>query len=317
MTITVFNLAVLRAAAENQHPGTYFGSFASLKIWIAATRDLGWIDDDGRTTSRGKLIAEQLNLTKQDLARAYLWPNADLLVNQAIGLHRTTADCTTMTKQQVFFHGSPNRFEQFSYDFCSKSSDYMGSGFYFTSSPHEALGYAKDTPKVNLPQSPTIVVAKLELKHPQPCNEEINLTPSQVRALVLSAPNFDEFLRDTYDVDHIGLEAATKQALNMFKHTGAVNIRIYLNKLSNTVYGDDHIEAFNRNVCKYLNIDAMTDTYDNSSHVCAFFPEQIEVIDRVPAAEIENWIELNRDKWKIDIQEKNESPKIHPTPQWG
>lgn len=295
--IEIFNLAVLRAAIEQVSLSTYFGSLGALKQWVASTQALGLIGSGNQPTAKGQLIADQLELTKQPAGRAYLWPHSDRLTAKATALSESLAH---QPRQKVFFHGSPNKIEQFQYEHCSKSEDYMGSGFYFTSNAHDALHYALADPKVAVPHEPTIIVAKLNIKHAHDCLSDLKIPDNQVRLLVTNAPYFESFLRDNFDVEFMGVEAAKQEALALFTHEEPVDVRRYLNSLANDLYGNAHIEAFNRNVAEFLGIDAMTQTFTSSTHVCAYFPEQIEIIERIPTDDINEWIEANIDQWEFD-----------------
>ena len=82
-TISIHNLAVLRAAVEGVHLGTYFGSWASLRLWIEDTHGLGWIDLDGQPSNTGLTLAAKLPFATQGHGRAYLWPDSDALVAMA------------------------------------------------------------------------------------------------------------------------------------------------------------------------------------------------------------------------------------------
>lgn len=81
--ITIFNLAVLRAAVERRDFGTYFGSTAALNFWIAKTIGLGLIDGTEIATDLGQKMAQHLNLSTHESGRAYLWRKAEELENEA------------------------------------------------------------------------------------------------------------------------------------------------------------------------------------------------------------------------------------------
>lgn len=83
MSIEIHNLAVLRAAVEGVHLGSYFGSFGALKHWIASTQSLGWIDVDEVPTDAGLAVAKELELSSQEAGRAYLWGQSCALMEKA------------------------------------------------------------------------------------------------------------------------------------------------------------------------------------------------------------------------------------------
>ncbi len=84
--ISIHNLAVLRAAVEGAHLGTYFGSWAGLQHWIGSTASLGLVDADGKPTPAGAAMATALDLSAQGSGRAYMWPKATQLEAEASAL---------------------------------------------------------------------------------------------------------------------------------------------------------------------------------------------------------------------------------------
>jgi hypothetical protein len=83
MAIEIHNLAVLRSATEGKHLGTYFGSWGALDGWIRDTRELGWVDSEGRPTDKGAALAAALDLSNAGDGRAYMWRTAKSLVSAA------------------------------------------------------------------------------------------------------------------------------------------------------------------------------------------------------------------------------------------
>lgn len=81
--IEIHNLAVLRAAVEGLHLGTYFGSWGALQHWIESTVALGLLDGEKRPTQAGIEMAHHLSLTDLPTGRAYLWPRASELESKA------------------------------------------------------------------------------------------------------------------------------------------------------------------------------------------------------------------------------------------
>jgi hypothetical protein len=88
--ISIHNLAVLRAAVEGAPTHTYFASLIALEHWVTSTAAHGLVTWDltdsykAQPTPAGTQLYQQLDLGSNPAGRAYLWPRALDLVNQAI-----------------------------------------------------------------------------------------------------------------------------------------------------------------------------------------------------------------------------------------
>ncbi|WP_395794795.1 hypothetical protein [Aquimonas sp.] len=77
--ISIFHLAVLRAAVESVPLRTYFGSTMALREWISETTALGLIDSLQSVTELGKRVAAAVEIDRLPSCPAYLWPGDEAL----------------------------------------------------------------------------------------------------------------------------------------------------------------------------------------------------------------------------------------------
>lgn len=106
----------------------------------------------------------------------------------------------------VLYHGSQNKFEKFSYDFCCKNAGAdEGYGFYFTDSKELAERYANGgyIYTVNIP----IVKSLSENKNV--------LTKSAIKKLLLSIHRKNDILNDFNDIEYYGIEKVLNEATGM------------------------------------------------------------------------------------------------------
>lgn len=77
--ISIFHLAVLRAAVEGVPSRTYFGSTMALREWVSETMALGLIDSPQSATELGQRVAAAVEIDGLPAGPAYLWPGDDAL----------------------------------------------------------------------------------------------------------------------------------------------------------------------------------------------------------------------------------------------
>lgn len=81
--LDISHLAVLRSCVEKDKDWKYFGSTAGVSHWLNETEKLGLITAKRRPTKLGLALSVYLDLTKASTGRAYMWINADVLVNRS------------------------------------------------------------------------------------------------------------------------------------------------------------------------------------------------------------------------------------------
>jgi len=191
--------------------------------------------------------------------------------------------------RKPFYHGSPVCIEQFNTSFLNKGDQLLGAGFYFSDDIDDALSYASVKGNVateGLSITPTLHTVKLDIKNPLIAGKEGTLTLDQVKAIILRLPE-DALLSamlDFGDVESDGLNRVINQAAEIY--AGTVEMSYMLFSLASDMF-DDHIDIFNQAVRDVLGYDGMVRKHSSGvTHVCAWFPEQIKVIDRQLAAKV-------------------------------
>lgn len=77
--VSIFHLAVLRAAVEGVPATTYLGSTGALANWIEETRLKGLIVSTAEPTELGQRVAAAVEIDGLPAGPAYLWPGDDAL----------------------------------------------------------------------------------------------------------------------------------------------------------------------------------------------------------------------------------------------
>lgn len=193
----------------------------------------------------------------------------------------------------IAFHGSGVPIERFDYRFTNQGNDQNGSGFYFTSNPEDAIGYCtaaiEGRPKLGGDGSPTVHVARLHFDNLMDCEDDRALTMAATRLIMLASPVLDDVLWDFDDVGKVGRAAALNRAVPLYvTRKGDCPILKQLHKLANDFFPEPaHVEAFNRAVKRALRIDGIVEACPDRTHFVAFFPEQIEILARIPKSDLE------------------------------
>lgn len=198
-----------------------------------------------------------------------------------------------------FFHGSGSPIQVFDFAFCGKGNDQLGSGFYFTSSPHDALGYAGMAAERGGGE-PSVHEVEIEAVNLLRADEFGLFPREKVAAIARMSPELDERLWDFGDVDYEGREKVFRSMVESFaSDREPLHLIRRLNTFSSDLFGSTPVgvEAFNRAVKEVLGFDGVIEEFRNadgsikSTHICAFFPEQIKIVSCVPAEEFRGMIE--------------------------
>jgi hypothetical protein len=112
-----------------------------------------------------------------------------------------TEDGKAGSEPKVVYHGSPADIKAFSKKFLKAGNHENGIGYYFTDETTGASGYG---------EGGAVYPAYLRITKPIVYGKEKNITLAQVSKLCtgLGKKHFTQFLRDNYDVDYTGLQAA-------------------------------------------------------------------------------------------------------------
>lgn len=194
--------------------------------------------------------------------------------------------------QVIAYHGSGNPIHEFDYQFTGIGNDQIGSGFYFTTDFSEAIGYTSGTlngePKPGGTDNPTVHQVKLTLNNTMPHDLKQNLTAQQARQIILAAPELDDALWNWGDLSREKRETIINKAAKTYAPMPGdepIELLRQLHPLANDFF-DGHTEAFNRAVQATLGFDSISCSFeDGKTHFVAFYPEQIEIIEHVPAEE--------------------------------
>ena len=183
------------------------------------------------------------------------------------------------------YHGTQSKFTSFSPEYLGKGNDQYGSGYYFTTSKDVASGYA--SPKGY------IINAEVELNKPIIIDESTkkqtrDLTKLQVRKLILTANNLENYINDNYDVSYESRNSILNQIFELYEPTGEL-IRT-LNLISKDIYGNDieGIQNFNDNLRKITGYDGIIVRHPNklflgeTDFIIALFLNQIDILSIEP-----------------------------------
>jgi hypothetical protein len=183
---------------------------------------------------------------------------------------------------KTVFHGSGLSIDEFDYKWVGKGNDQLGSGWYFTSDILEAETYcgcvSPDSVKLEGLECPTVHIVDLSLNNPLSSEKIQTLTVRQSLEIIQKSPELDDSLSDWGDVASEGKRKVIERAAQSYVENG-VELISTINKLSNDFF-DGHIEAFNRVVNKTLGYDGVICEYEGKTHYVAWFPEQINIIER-------------------------------------
>jgi len=194
----------------------------------------------------------------------------------------------TKVKERVY-HGTSNLEGLASFDpkLTGKGADQLGSGFYFTTHPDEASGYASmpehpSYPKPGSGTSPGVVAAHLAIRKPikigpkgsSLMDASVNLSPDEVRRIMEHAPNIrhpeESPLNDHFDTSQGVTPRMISDVAKLYAGKGTLHM------LENDMFRGDPTSYRHalRNVLGYDGV--MKDFGDGRKHYVAWFPEQVK-----------------------------------------
>lgn len=187
----------------------------------------------------------------------------------------------------IAYHGSGVSIDRFDYRFTNQGNDQNGSGFYFTTDLNEAAAYCHATignqPKLGGDENPTIHVVRLHFENPMDCRDDRAMTSKAVLQILAASPVLDDVITNFGDADFEGRNVVMSRAVSAYvTRKGDCPMIKQLHKLANDFFpSPEDVEVFNRAVFKATGIDAIFEQYDGKVHYVAFFPEQVEIIERL------------------------------------
>lgn len=176
----------------------------------------------------------------------------------------------------VAYHGTGADIGEFDYGFTDQGNDQIGSGFYFSTSPQTASGYAtargrSDTPKPG-GENANVMPVYLAIRNPLDAKSTRKLTSTQIRSIISKAPELDDKLGNFDDIEYVGRSAVMNKAVRSYV---GMPIMHGLNSLANDFY-PGQVEAFNQAVRDSTGYDGVFDKYPDETHWVAWFPWQIK-----------------------------------------
>jgi hypothetical protein len=176
---------------------------------------------------------------------------------------------------KVLYHGSPNQFTQFSYDYIGSNGTALGKGFYLTDSIDMARGF---TGNGNEPMELYANITKpMSL-------EELTISKSEFKKFVSEIAKQDEYwIYDYGDVDREGFNKVLNYAVDLNYDNETNDVDLIHGILNTSTLGWE--EGF-RVLNKTLGYDGVIKHYDTpidqatgeSNVYVPFFPEQIKNI---------------------------------------
>lgn len=172
------------------------------------------------------------------------------------------------------YHGTSHDIEEFRYEFTGRGFDALGSGFYFTTDPDDAHGYAaRDSD-----DGARIMPVFLSIKKPLDAEKEGTITAAQAHRMIMLRPNDDGLsnwgdISDPRMIPRVIAEAAESYAFEDY------NIVRGLFALANDMFGNDN-EAFNKALYQVFGWDGIVLNHRErgTQHWVAFFPWQIKSV---------------------------------------
>jgi hypothetical protein len=194
-------------------------------------------------------------------------------------------------KKRFFYHGAPCTIESFDYKFTNQGNDQYGSGFYFTPCKTTATSYCIPNGVVQangIPYTPTLHKVRLNLENPLDSQHIQPLTLAQCIEIITRAPDYEEVLGDYYDLGRERLDVIIRKHAKLYSANDETPLLNTLNLLANDHYGDN-IRELNTVLKDVLGYDGVVDTVGRTMIAVAWFPEQIEFVQRIknPKKELE------------------------------
>lgn len=164
------------------------------------------------------------------------------------------------SEQKVWYHGSPKRFQVFSYDFIGsgRGHDQEGPGFYFTSEESDARNYGEHILRVHLTLNRLV---RLKGK----------ILDSQIRKMLDGAPNLADTLTNWDENPRI----AYRNAMEAIKRYDSPH------QAFQTIWYDfyrGHEVQYLKNMVNLLGFDGVVIPGGKIEHAVVFDPSKIHIL---------------------------------------
>ena len=203
---------------------------------------------------------------------------------------------------QVVYHGSPNQFTQFSYDYIGSNGTALGKGFYLTDSISMANGFTGNGNEV----------MELYANITKPLSlDELTINKQEFKKFVREIAKQDEYwIYDYGDIGREGFEKTLNYAVDLNYDNETNDVDLIHGILNTTTLGwENGFRVLN----KTLGYDGIIKHYDapidqatgESNVYVPFFPEQIKNVDNSnPTSNRDIRYSQNNQNWQ-DFLEKN------------
>ena len=181
------------------------------------------------------------------------------------------------TRPLVLYHGGNESIHRIDTQRFGKGNDQLGSGFYLTTSPHDASNYTKQDGGNVMPVYASITKPVPELGH---------LPRIRIFGLIKAAPQLDEVLWNFGDYVDGGKERTINSVIDSYYEDQSTIIET-LNAISNDFYSGDE-GLFLRNVYMRTGYDGIIRKYGNVTHYVVWFPNQIKSVNNVGTSDKTN-----------------------------
>lgn len=203
--------------------------------------------------------------------------------------------------QRIAFHGSGVPVDSFRYEFTSQGNDQYGSGFYFTTDVNEAAWYAG---RGGGEPGGVVHVARLQFDRLLDADSTRGLHQREAMSIMRASPVLRDSLMAWDDVDTLGIDKVLRIAAPAYAFPdGDRPLVRTLFALANDFFPKTaHIEAFNRAIRHVLSFDGVCKQQEEGMHLVAWFPEQIEICDRVRLNDLDCEERLNQ--WQAQVAQQ-------------
>lgn len=202
---------------------------------------------------------------------------------------------------QVVYHGSPNQFTQFSYDYIGSNGTALGKGFYLTDSISMANGFTGNGNEV----------MELYANITKPLSlDELTINKQEFKKFVREIAKQDEYwIYDYGDIDREGFEKTLNYAVDLNYDNETNDVDLIHGILNTTTLGwENGFRVLN----KTLGYDGIIKHYDapidqatgESNVYVPFFPEQIKNVDNSnPTSNKDIRYSQNNQTWQEYLEE--------------
>jgi len=214
----------------------------------------------------------------------------------------------SVIEMKKYYHGSPNRFEEFdiSRSMSSTNTAQYGAGIYLTSKKEEALRYAGDRGYLYEVFVTSKGVIQVPTDYKQDDLNNKPLTQEEVKAIIMDAPDYKERLLDFGDIDYEGLMSVIDRASDLYT---TKDILPALNDLGSDFYNQNDA-LFLEAVTRHTGITGVSVPFEDKEYLVIFSPKDIDITKVSPVVTKTSEKKITS---LIDREEVTQAPLYHPS----